>query len=106
MDVGSANTLGLPISLATAAQTQSKSKSIDSVETVSKDEFLQLLVAQLKNQDPIEPVKNEAFLAQLATFSSLEQLVSIKEGINKLVGFTTDGTTDSTNTQTQSSSKG
>ncbi len=101
MDVGSVNTLGLPISLTTAAQTQSKSTSTDSVETATKDEFLQLLVAQLKNQDPIEPVKNEAFLAQLATFSSLEQLVAIKDGINKLVGITTDGTTDSSTTQTQ-----
>lgn len=106
MNVGSANTLGLPIALTTAGQTQNKSTSIDSVESVSKDEFLQLLVAQLKNQDPIEPVKNEAFLAQLATFSSLEQLVAIKEGINKLIEFTTDETADLTNTQTQSSEKG
>ncbi len=106
MDVGSTNYLGLPISLTTAGQTESKTKASGSAQTTGKDEFLQLLVAQLKNQDPIEPIKNEAFLAQLATFSSLEQLVSIKEGIDKLVGFTTDGTTDSTNTPTQSSDKG
>ncbi len=96
MDVGFTSSLGLPTSLTTAGQTQKKGTSDGSVETVSKDEFLQLLVAQLKNQDPLEPVKNEAFLAQLATFSSLEQLVDIKEGINKLVASGSDGTTEST----------
>ncbi len=97
MDVGFASSLGLPTSLTTAGQTTASGKSAGTAETVTKDEFLQLLVAQLKNQDPLEPVKNEAFLAQLATFSSLEQLVDIKEGINKLVKFTADGTTESAN---------
>ncbi len=63
----------------------------------SKDDFLKLLVAQLKNQDPLEPVKNENFLAQLATFSSLEQLIAIKQGIDKLAGITTDESTDTSN---------
>jgi flagellar basal-body rod modification protein FlgD len=102
MNVDSTNIMGLPVNLTNAATNQSATKSIDAAETVSKDAFLQLLVAQLKNQNPLEPVKNENFLAQLATFSSLEQLVSIKEGINKLVHTTTDGTTDTTSTQTQS----
>ena len=67
---------------------------------MSKDEFLQLLVAQLKNQDPMDPVKNEDFLAQLATFSSLEQLVAIKEGVDKLAGIVTDGTENTTDSST------
>jgi flagellar basal-body rod modification protein FlgD len=102
MDVGSVNTFGLPIELTTAASAQTKKQTAGNTETVSKDEFLQLLVAQLKNQDPIDPVKNENFLAQLASFSSLEQLVSIKEGIDKLAGITTDGTGQGTETTTQS----
>ncbi len=102
MDVATASTLGLPISLTTAAQTTNTSKSIDDVENVTKDEFLQLLVAQLKNQDPLEPVKNEAFLAQLATFSSLEQLISIKEGVSQLVEAIPEETADTPRTQTQS----
>ena len=69
--------------------------------SVSKDEFLQLLVAQLKNQDPMDPVKNEDFLAQLATFSSLEQLVAIKDGVNLLAGISTDGTQNTTDSSTQ-----
>ncbi len=99
MDVATASTLGHPISLTTAVQTTSTSKSIDEVKNVTKDEFLQLLVAQLRNQDPLEPVKNEAFLAQLATFSSLEQLISIKDGVNKLVESISNETAGTMSTQ-------
>jgi flagellar hook assembly protein FlgD len=102
MAVGSVNSYGLPIELTTAASAQGPETKSGNFEKVGKDEFLQLLVAQLKNQDPLDPVKNEDFLAQLASFSSLEQLVSIKEGINKLAGITTDGTDSSTETITQS----
>ena len=49
---------------------------------------MRLLVAQLKNQDPLNPVKNEEFVAQLATFSSLEQLMSINEAVTKLADAT------------------
>ena len=55
-------------------------------DVVGKDQFLKLLVAQLQNQDPLNPLQGDAFVAQLATFSSLEQLVSINDGIQKLVG--------------------
>jgi flagellar basal-body rod modification protein FlgD len=46
---------------------------------MGKDEFLQLLVAQLQNQDPLSPMKGEEFAAQLAQFSTVEQLVGIHE---------------------------
>lgn len=46
---------------------------------IDKQTFLELLVTQLKNQDPFEPLKNEEFLAQLAQFSSLESLNNIYE---------------------------
>jgi flagellar basal-body rod modification protein FlgD len=52
----------------------------------SKSEFLTLLVAQLKNQDPMNPINNEQFLTQLATFSSLEQLISINTAVTRLAG--------------------
>lgn len=50
---------------------------------VGKDEFLQLLVTQLKNQDPLEPMKGEEFAVNLAQFSQLEQLIAINQ---KLTG--------------------
>lgn len=47
--------------------------------TLGKEEFLQLLVAQLKNQDPMNPSNPEEMAAQLAQFSSVEQLININE---------------------------
>jgi flagellar basal-body rod modification protein FlgD len=47
---------------------------------VDKQAFLQLLVTQLRHQDPMSPVANEDFLAQLAQFSSVEQLQDINSG--------------------------
>lgn len=47
--------------------------------SLGQDEFLTLLVAQLKNQDPMNPLNAEQFAAQLAQFSSLEQLIKINE---------------------------
>jgi flagellar basal-body rod modification protein FlgD len=64
----------------------SSSTSSSSTSDVSKTEFLKLLVAQLKNQDPLNPVDNEQFITQLATFSSLEQLQSINAAVTKLAG--------------------
>jgi len=49
-----------------------------------KEAFLQLLVAQLKNQDPLNPADGVEFLAQLAQFSALEQLMGIRNEIKTL----------------------
>ncbi|THB67940.1 MAG: flagellar hook assembly protein FlgD [Desulfovibrio sp.] len=51
---------------------------------MGKEEFLTLLVAQLSNQDPLNPVEDKEFTAQLAEFSSLEQLTNISDGIEAL----------------------
>ncbi len=46
---------------------------------LGKDEFLKILVAQLRNQDPMNPSSPEEFSAQLAQFSSLEQLMQVNQ---------------------------
>jgi flagellar basal-body rod modification protein FlgD len=49
---------------------------------LGRDTFLTLLVTQLRNQDPMDPMKSHEFAAQLASFSSLEQLTKISDGIS------------------------
>lgn len=49
---------------------------------LGKDEFLKLLVAQLRNQDPVNPSRPEEFAAQLAQFSSLEQLIQVNANLS------------------------
>ncbi len=66
----------------------------NSTKELGKDEFLKLLVTQLQNQDPMNPVDNEQFIAQLATFSSLEQLISINKAVTKLAGDSGAGGSD------------
>jgi len=50
-------------------------------QDLGRDEFLNLFVAQLENQDPLDPVKNEDFVAQLAQISSVEQLESLNDNV-------------------------
>jgi len=48
-------------------------------QELGKDSFMRLLVSQLQNQDPINPQSNEDFIAQLAQFSSLEQMENLND---------------------------
>lgn len=52
---------------------------------MGKEDFLTLLVAQLQNQDPLNPDEPTEFTAQLAQFSSLEQLFTLNDGMESLV---------------------
>jgi flagellar basal-body rod modification protein FlgD len=54
-------------------------------EEMGKQEFLTLFTAQLQNQNPLEPVKNEAFVAQLAQFSQLEALTNMQTSLDSFV---------------------
>ncbi|NMA02618.1 MAG: flagellar hook assembly protein FlgD [Clostridia bacterium] len=71
------NGLGSMITKGTTSETNKN--------TLGKDAFLQLLVTQLKHQDPLSPMEDKEFIAQMAQFSSLEQM----QNLNKVmeVGF-------------------
>lgn len=51
---------------------------------LDKDAFFKLMLAQVKNQDPINPMKSDQMAAQLAQFTSLEQLMNVNEKLDKL----------------------
>ena len=55
--------------------------------SLGKDAFLQLLVTQLQHQDPTQPQADGEFLAQLAQFSSLEQLQQMNQSLTQIAQF-------------------
>jgi len=57
---------------------------------LGKEDFLQLLIAQLQNQDPLNPSDPTEFTAQLAQFSSLEQLTNVNESLTKMADSKVD----------------
>ena len=58
----------------------------DGGDMLGRDAFLQLFTAQLKNQNPLDPMENEAFVAQLAQFSSVEGIKGMQTSLERLVG--------------------
>ena len=52
--------------------------------SLGQQEFLQLLVAQMRNQDPVNPMDGAEFASQLAQFNSVEQLISVNDGLDQL----------------------
>ncbi len=53
-------------------------------QELGKDDFLKLLMAQMTHQDPTEPMDNSQFIAQMAQFSSLEQMYNVSNGFTKM----------------------
>jgi flagellar basal-body rod modification protein FlgD len=58
-------------------------------DELGQDSFLKLLVAQMQHQDPLNPQGNEEFIAQLAQFTSLEQLMGVNTALGDLYAATT-----------------
>jgi len=80
---------GSAAAAAGASQTNSSSAGV----TPNKELFLQLLVAQIKNQDPLNPTDGTQFVSQLAQFSELEQVMAIRTDLDKQAAASTAGTT-------------
>ena len=55
--------------------------------TLDKDDFLKILVTQLSHQDPTQPMDDKAFIAQMAQFSSLEQITNMNDNLGKVAGL-------------------
>jgi len=88
------------------AQNSSAPTTTAGNSTVNKNIFLQLLVAQLKNQDPMNPTDGTAFVGQLAQFEQLESSVNMEQDISSIkdtltqLASATSGTNGSTSSTT------
>jgi flagellar basal-body rod modification protein FlgD len=56
-------------------------------QNLDRDDFLKILITQLQHQDPTSPVEDKDFIAQMAQFSSLEQMTNMSTGFQRLSGL-------------------
>ncbi|HOF87737.1 MAG TPA: flagellar hook capping FlgD N-terminal domain-containing protein [Armatimonadota bacterium] len=71
-----------PVQSSTADTTASATRSLD--QQLNKHSFLQLLITQLQSQDPLKPMSDREFVAELAQFSSLEQMQQTNQALQQL----------------------
>lgn len=64
---------------------KNQQKSNVPTSELGKDQFMKILVAQMQNQDPTNPMDDRDFIAQMAQFSSLEQMMNMSKSIDMLV---------------------
>ncbi len=57
---------------------------MDRARAMGKDDFLKILITQLSHQDPTEPLKDQDFIAQMAQFSSLEQMQNMSKNMTRI----------------------
>ncbi|CAN7535390.1 flagellar hook assembly protein FlgD [Pararhizobium sp. LjRoot235] len=76
---------GVTSTTTTASTTTSSSTTDAASASLNYDSFLKLLVAQMKNQDPTEPMDSTEQIAQLATFSQVEQTIKTNTNLESLL---------------------
>lgn len=69
----------------TDTTTSSSSSTSSSTTSVNQNQFLQLLVAQLKNQDPMNPADGTEFMGELAQFSMLQETIGVHQDFDALL---------------------
>ena len=67
-----------------AAYEDKQTKETKANDDLDKQAFLQLLVTQLQNQDPLDPQDNSSYIAELAQFSALEQMTNVATNLENL----------------------
>ncbi len=77
-------------SITSSSSSTSITSAAETSKSLGKDDFLQLLVAQLENQDPLEPSDPTEFTSQLAQYSSLEQQFTMNEYLSSMVDSNKD----------------
>ena len=65
-------------------KTLSTESSKKPTASMDKNDFLKILITQLSHQDPTQPLGDKEFIAQMAQFSSLEQITNMSEGLAKV----------------------
>ncbi|WP_328799423.1 flagellar hook assembly protein FlgD [Sandaracinobacteroides hominis] len=72
------------LGLRTSEKTDSAATASKGRQTLGQQDFLTLLVTQLKNQDPLNPMENEAFVAQLAQFSTVSGITEMNGSLARI----------------------
>ena len=84
LDDASRARLGLPPAAQVLAP-KAKESLDGTTGGLGKDDFMKLLLVQMGNQDPLKPMEDKEFIAQLAQFNSLEQMQQVNKSISNLV---------------------
>ncbi|HWW23428.1 MAG TPA: flagellar hook capping FlgD N-terminal domain-containing protein [Edaphobacter sp.] len=77
---------------AKASTTSSTTSSTSTGSTITANDFLTLLVSELKNQDPTQPTDPTAYITQMVGVNSLQQLIEINSGLASVEGTSTSTT--------------
>ena len=83
-DVNNYTNLANITTTSTTSTSTASAVSTATNDTLGKDAFLRLLIAELSNQDPLNPMDDREFVSQMATFSSLEQMQNMNKTLESM----------------------